>query len=229
MPFTPDTVVKKKTGAAKKKNFKKIKSVNAKALEKLMDTRGIEMKGLKDILKKSKKGFKDFLRSFGWSDHEIEDVMRTGSAGESPEKKRVEREYRLGGQRERGKSTFTKNIVIKEYIPVETVKKDAKEKTQSNFFSKQTNCVRLEPEEESNAKCVLPFYKEPVEANSKRHIVSAFQTRLGQNEPLEQLERDFPKKRRSEHLLRTGSSKNGCAEDKCRETSTGRVRSSSCE
>jgi hypothetical protein len=171
MPFTPDTVVKKQKKFSKKqKKYKKIKSVNAKALEKLMDKKGIEVGGLRDILKKSKKGFKDFLRSFGWSDHEIEDAMRTASIQESPQTKMmmgqkyeqskaldntVQNEYQLEHQMKNNtKSTFTKNIVIKEYEPVDKTKKD--DKVQSDFFSKQTNILKQESEaEKTNAKCVF--------------------------------------------------------------------------
>ena len=43
----------------------------------------LELGGLKEILKKSKLGFHKFLKSFGWTDHQIEDVMRTISLRES--------------------------------------------------------------------------------------------------------------------------------------------------
>lgn len=157
--FTPETVVKAPRPFLKKKPklCKKLKKVNAKALEELMDQKGVEVKGLRDILRKSKKGFKDFLRSFGWSDHDIEDAMRTASVKESPRKaklirnkkkgrkttgklEQVQNEYQMGPRsREQNKPTFTKNIVIKEYISSDTRNKNAPQKTQSDFFSKQTN------------------------------------------------------------------------------------------
>lgn len=171
MPFTPETVVKKQKKIIKKpKNYKKIKTVNAKELEKLMDKKQIEVGGLRDILKKSKKGFKDFLRSFGWSDHEIEDAMRTASIRESPQTKilmsrkqdppkvldnTVQNEYQLENQiKNNTKSTFTKNIVIKEYVAADKTKKE--NKMQSDFFSKQTNILKQENEEEkTDVKCVF--------------------------------------------------------------------------
>ena len=172
MPFTPETVVKNQKSFSKKIN-RKIKKVNAKALEELMDEKNIEVKGLRDILKKSKKGFKDFLRSFGWSDHEIEDAMKTASIKDSPHHakiiknkkkrschgKRVENEYQLQQDtKDNLKSTFTKNIVIKEYISFETKTKNPSEKTQSDFFSKQTNCLKHNSKKENkipNEKLVI--------------------------------------------------------------------------
>jgi murein DD-endopeptidase MepM/ murein hydrolase activator NlpD len=166
MPFTPETVVKNQKSFSKKAS-RKIKKVNAKALEELMDEKNIEVKGLRDILKKSKKGFKDFLRSFGWSDHEIEDAMKTASIRDSPQEakliknkvkkktnthqNRVKNEYQLQQDtRDNLKSTFTKNIVIKEYIPCETNAKNPSEKTQSDFFSKQTNCLKPNSKKQNN-------------------------------------------------------------------------------
>ena len=167
MPFTPETVVKKQSKFARKpKNFKKLKSVNAKALEKLMDKKGIEVRGLRDILRKSKKGFTDFLRSFGWSDNEIEDAMRTASIQESPKNHPINptphvdnsvcREYQIEtGFEKNTKTTFTKNIVIKEYKALE----NQKNKNQSTFFSKQTNCLKAEADtEQTDAKCGVFLY-----------------------------------------------------------------------
>lgn len=167
MPFTPETVVKKQSKFARKpKNFKKLKSVNAKALEKLMDKKGIEVRGLRDILRKSKKGFTDFLRSFGWSDNEIEDAMRTASIQESPKNHPINptphvdnsvcREYQIEtGFEKNTKTTFTKNIVIKEYKALE----NQKNKDQSTFFSKQTNYLKAEADtEQTDAKCGVFLY-----------------------------------------------------------------------
>lgn len=163
--LTPQTVVKAQRPFLKKKPkiCKKIKKVDAKALEELMDQKGVEVRGLRDILRKSKKGFKDFLRSFGWSDHDIEDAMRTASVKESPRKAKmirnkkkdrkstgqldqVQSEYQVQGRsHDHSKPTFTKNIVIKEYIPNDIRGKVAPQKTQSDFFSKQTNHLAVNP------------------------------------------------------------------------------------
>jgi hypothetical protein len=178
-PYTPETVVKNQKSFSKNVS-RKIKKVNAKKLEEFMDEKNIEVKGLRDILKKSKKGFTDFLRSFGWSDHEIEDAMRTASIKDSPpeakilknkiKKKRsnnlgnqVESEYQLQNEtRDRLKSTFTKNIVIKEYIPCEIKNKNTSDKTQSDFFSKQTNCMKPNSKKENkipNEKLVIYIWR----------------------------------------------------------------------
>lgn len=153
--FTPDTVVKAQRPFLKKAapKGKKLKCVDAKALEELMDQRGLEVKGLRDILRKSKKGFKDFLRSFGWSDMDIEDAMRTASAKESPRKaqlvsnkrrkespaEQVQSEYHMRQEpREPSKATFTKNIVIREYDSREAPRAPGA-KPVVDFFSRQTN------------------------------------------------------------------------------------------
>ena len=142
--------------------MKKVKRVNARALEELMDQRGFEVKGLRDILQKSKKGFKDFLRSFGWSENEIEDAMRTASVKDSPEKKvfpsikkclnerfkqpRKEDmdEYQIqSDMTEKLKNTHSKNIVIKEYLADESTERRSKICTQTDFHSKKTNYIKM--------------------------------------------------------------------------------------
>lgn len=162
MPFTPETIVKRSRPFTKK-IIKPYNDLSKKTLEEFVNKKNMEVKGLRDILKKSKKGFKDFLRSFGWSDHEIQDAMRTASIKESPSRNRnqinsknlkeiVTNEYQLVQESEvKLKNTQTKNIVIKEYLPVEVTKKKD-EKSDNDFFSKQTNNIKQESLKEKSEK-----------------------------------------------------------------------------
>ena len=148
--LTPKTIVKNNPKSKLLQINQQTKQNKSRGtLEQLMDQRDIKVKGLKEILKKSKKGFKDFLRSFGWSEHEIEDAVKTADVKEICKENKdynkelikkitadrepnqneqidvINRDERVDSDfTEKFKVTEVKNVVIKEYSPYGYVLKD---------------------------------------------------------------------------------------------------------
>lgn len=153
---TPETVVKKSSRSLKKiipssktslkisneKNFLPEQIKKHLSFQKKMNVQKKSGKELKEILEESKKEYKSFLRSLGWTEDRIEEIIKQESYLMNSQPNEII--HNSADPSSNSALTKTLNVVIKEYIPCNINEKRNDNPNPSNidFGSKKTNNLK---------------------------------------------------------------------------------------